>query len=156
MTLVTITSNKNSATNWTLLDTNLLICSLFTLLPSDILFCELNINKYSYTKRISEYNVIIDSKHLGSLYLLLNKPLVRQLAHNILQPLIPEITNAQFLNLSKKSDSFEHQTLEKYIKKFKYFYKLFFSERFWLSKYQLTEKEINVLAIKLLFILVGI
>jgi hypothetical protein len=155
MTLVTITSNKKSATNWTLLDTNLLICSLFTLVPSDELFRELNINKYSYPKQISEENVIIDSKHLSSFAFLLNKPLVRQLAFNILQPLLPETTNAQFPTLNKKSDSFEHQTLEKYIKKFKYFYKLFFSERFWLNKSQLNEKEINFLAIKLLFTLIG-
>lgn len=156
MVFVSIVSNEKISPNWIRLETHLLICSLFTLLPNATLFKELNINKDSYSKLVSEEIFVMDSEYLGNFFLLVNKPLVRQLAYNILQPIFQEITNVPNSTLSKKNDSFEQQALEKYIRKFKYFYKLFFSDKFWLSKYQLTEKEINSLAIKFLFILIGI
>ena len=120
------------------------------------MFKELNINNCSYSKLINEEIFVKDSKQFNNFFLLLNKPLIRQLAYNILQPLIKEIANVPSHSESIKNHSPEYQTLKKYIKKFKYFYRLFFLERLWLNKYQITEKELNYYAIKFLFILAGI
>jgi len=97
--------------------------------------------------------------YLDKLSLLLNNPLVKQLAYNILQPLLQETSNrlSPILNTENNSIGYiEQQLLKKYLKKFKYFYNLFFLEKSLLLKYKLTDREINFLVIKFLFILVGI
>jgi len=159
MTFLTIPSNKKSLPNCTLIDTNILICSLFTLVPTDNLFKELNISRYYCSTLVSEDTFILDSVYLDKLFLLLNNPLVKQLAYNILQPLLQETSNrlSPILNTENNSIGYiEQQLLKKYLKKFKYFYNLFFLEKSLLLKYKLTDREINFLAIKFLFILVGI
>lgn len=159
MTFLTIPSNKKSLPNCTLIDTNILICSLFTLVPTDNLFKELNISRYYCSTLVSEDTFILDSVYLDKLSLLLNNPLVKQLAYNILQPLLQETSNrlSPILNTENNSIGYiEQQLLKKYLKKFKYFYNLFFLEKSLLLKYKLTDREINFLAIKFLFILVGI
>jgi hypothetical protein len=135
---------------------NLLICSLFTLIPNDEIFKELNINKYGYLLQTSEDFFLMDSYYLNNFFLILNKPLVRQLAYNILQPLFKETGNLNFSQLNIKKNSLEYQALKKYLKKFKYFYKILFKEESLFNKFRRTEKEINLLAIKFLFILVGV
>ena len=156
MTLSIIPSNEKTSLDWILLDINLIICSLFTILPNDDFFKELNINKYYCSFRINEESILIDPVSLNNLFLLLNKPLVRQLAYNILQPLLQRTANIPTYTFDIRNNSLDNQVLKKYLKKFKHFYKLFFVENTFLIKPRLTEKEINFLAIKFLFILTGI
>ena len=150
------TPKEKTLYNWTLLDTNLLICSLFTLVPNDKLFKELNITKYYYSTETGKKLVLVDLGYLNNFFLLLNKPLIRQLVYNIVQPLLKEVTYSKACSANIKNNSFDHKALKNYLKKFKYYYKLFFLENSFFIKSQMTEKEINFLAIKLLFILIGI
>lgn len=156
MVFSVVVPNGKFSPNLPLLNINLIICSLFTLIPNDDLFKELNVTKYYSSTGIKNKIVLIESKHLNKLFLLLNRPLVRQLAYNILQPLLQESdhTSSHFSIIN--SDSSNHQALTKYLKKFNYFYKLFFLETPVIAKSQRTEKEINFLAIKFLFFLIGI
>jgi len=155
MIFLIIFSNKNLLQAKTNLNTNLLICSLFTLLPTDRLFQELNFNKYYSSTRLNENLFLTEFWYLDNFFLLINKPLIRQLAYTILQPLIQENSTLDN-NVNRKNRSVEEQTLKKYLKKFKHFYKLFFLENSFLSSSPLTDKEINFLAIKILFIFIGI
>jgi hypothetical protein len=148
---------KNCSPPRAIFDTNILICSLFTLLPTDELFQELNFNKYYSSTRLSGDLFLTESWCLNNFFLLINKSLVRQLAYTILQPLLIQENNIQHSqHVNIKNKSIEDQTLKKYLKKFKYLYKLFFVENSFLSKASITDKEINFLAIKILFILIGI
>jgi hypothetical protein len=156
MNFSTISSNEKSSTHWTLVDTNLLICSLFIIVPKDELFKELSISEYHCSNRISGESILMDPWYLNKFFFLLNKPLIRQLAYNILQPLLNETTFIPFHLVNERKNSVDHQTLKKYLKKFKYFYKLFFLENSYLVKSRITEKEINFLAIKFLFTLIGV
>jgi len=156
MTLSVILLDKKTSPGWILLNINLLLCSLFTILSNDKLFKELNINKYYCSFRLNEGFILIDPLSLNNLFLLLNKPLVRQLAYNILQPVLQEATNTPIKNFDIRSRSANNQLIKNYLKKFRYFYKLFFLDNSFLIKPQLTDKEINFLAIKFLFILIGI
>jgi hypothetical protein len=156
MTLSVIPLDKKTSPDWILLNINLLICSLFTILSNDKLFKELNINKYYCSFRLNEEFILIDPLSLNNLFLLLNKPLVRQLAYNILQPVLEGATNTPIKNFDIRSRSANNQLVKNYLKKFRYFYKLFFLDNSFLIKPQLTDKEINFLAIKFLFILIGI
>jgi len=155
MIFLIIFSKKNLLQVKTNLNTNLLICSLFTLLPTDRLFQELNFNKYYSSTRLNENLFLTEFWYLDNFFLLINKPLIRQLAYTILQPLIQENSTLDN-NVNRKNRSVEEQTLKKYLKKFKHFYKLFFLENSFLSSSPLTDKEINFLAIKILFIFIGI
>ena len=151
-----VVPNEKSSPNLILLNINLLICSLLTLIPNDDLFKELNITKYYSSTEIRDEIVLIEPRQLNKLFLLLNKPLVRQLAYSISQPLLQEITDTSSHFSIRNSDSSDHRALKKYLKKFNYLYKLFFLETSVIVKSQKTEKEINFLAINLLFFLIGV
>jgi len=145
------TSVNSDSPNWNYIDIKVILCMLFTLVPNDKIFKELNINNYYYATQINS-----EVLYLNEVFLLLNKPLVRYLAYTILQPLLQETNNISSYTLNLINNSVEQKTLKNYLKKFKYFYKLFFIDNYALVKSPITEKEINNLAIKLLFFLVGI
>jgi len=148
--------DENSSPTWSVLDTNLLLCSLFTLVPNDELFKELNLSKYYYSNQLNGDLFLTDPKYLSNLFLALNKPLIRQLSYSILQPLFEETSITTSNTSSIKINFIEHELIRKYLKKFRHFYKLFFLKTSALNNYQITEKEINYFAVKFLFILIGI
>merc|ERR1711976_258774 len=104
MTLSLFLANEKNS-----LGINLLICSLFTILPNDKLFKELNINRYYCSSRINEEFLLIDPLSLNNLSLILRKPLIRQLAYNILQPLLRETTNIPIFTFDIRDNSIDNQ-----------------------------------------------
>jgi|TARA_B110000902_G_scaffold254734_1_gene319146 hypothetical protein len=147
-------SNQTYSSPKPILDTKLLLCSLFTLLPTGELFQELNCTNSPVSTCLNSELFLTESWYVNNFSLLINKPLVRQLAYTILQPLIHAKNKKGSKQRNEKS--IEEQTLKKYLKKFKYFYKLFFFDDSLSSKPLITDREINFLAIKFLFLLIGI
>jgi hypothetical protein len=144
---------KSSLRTLDFIEINILICCLVALIPNSLLFKELNIkNHFSYT-RSNPNLILIDSYYLENFSFLVNKPLVQEIAYNILQPLI-KIKNKETLEI--KSDSIEYKAFKKYLQRFKYSYRKMFLEKSFMARSKMTEKEINFLAIKSLFFLVGV
>ena len=146
---------KRSLSTWTSIEINIVICGLITLIPNSLLFKELNIkNSFPYIRRDTNL-ILINLYYLENLSFLLNKQPVRKIAYNILQPLLQEIKNNNKETSNLKSDSIEYKALKKYLQKFKYSYKEIFLKKTFMTKHIVSEKEINFLAIKSLFFLVG-
>ena len=147
---------KRSLSTWTSIEINILICGLITLIPNSLLFKEINIkNSFPYIHRDTNL-ILINLYYLENLSFLLNKQPVRKIAYNILQPLLQEIQTKNKETANLKSDSIEYKALKKYLQKFKYSYKKNFLKKTFMTKYIVSEKELNFLAIKSLFFLVGI
>ena len=85
----------------------------------------------------------------------MNKQSVRKIAYNILQPLLQEIKKENEETFNLKRDAVEYEALTKYLQKFKYSYKEIFLKKTLMAKQIVSEKELNFLAIKSLFFLVG-
>ena len=146
---------KRPLSECTSLELNILICSLITLLPNNVLFKELNIKKsFPYIRQDTNL-ILVELSYLENLSFLLNKQSIREIAYNILQPLLQEIKNKNKETSNLKVDSIEYRALKKYLQKFKYSYKKFFLKKTFMTKYILSEKELNLIAIKTLFVLVG-
>lgn len=146
---------KRPLSECTSLELNILICSLITLLPNNVLFKELNIKKsFPYIRQDTNL-ILVELSYLENLSFLLNKQSIREIAYNILQPLLQEIKNKNKETPNLKVDSIEYRALKKYLQKFKYSYKKFFLKKTFMTKYILSEKELNLIAIKTLFVLVG-
>ena len=127
-------------------DANLVLCSFFTLAPNSNLSKELKL--YSNDKE-----KIFENCDFEKLYQTLNRTFVRQLAYNISQPLLNQIPEETYTGRLQKISDNEVQILKKYLKKFKYFYQTFFEKK---TNQKLTNKELNSLAIKNLFLIMGI
>lgn len=146
---------KRPLSECTSIELNILICSLITLLPNNVLFKELNIKKsFPYIRQDTNL-ILVELSYLENLSFLLNKQSIREIAYNILQPLLQEIKNKNKETPNLKVDSIEYRALKKYLQKFKYSYKKFFLKKTFMTKYILSEKELNLIAIKTLFVLVG-
>jgi len=147
---------KRSLSTCTSIEINTLICGLIALIPNNLLFKELNIkNSFPYSRHDTNL-IFINLYYLENLSYLLNKNSVRKIAYNILQPLLQEIKNKNKETQNLKCDSVEYKALKKYLQKFKYSYKKFFLKKTFMTKYKMSEKELNFLAIKSLFFLIGI
>jgi len=136
-------------------DIDILLCSLFTLTPSNKLFKHINLKKDLYRLNGESY-LLSNKENFKELYNLLNESYLRQLAYDLLEPFI---TRKHLLPESqKRSESLSEQIalLKKYLRRFNYIY-----NRYFLTKdgnYNLLpkNKEINFFAIKSLFLLAGI
>lgn len=146
---------KRSFSSSTFIEINILICSLIALLPNNLLFKELNIKKsFPYIRQDTNL-ILVELAYLENLFFLLNKQSIREIAYNILQPLLQEIKNKNKETPNVKVDAIEYRALKKYLQKFKYSYKKCFLKQPFMMKYIVSEKELNLMAIKTLFVLVG-
>jgi hypothetical protein len=135
---------------------SLILCSLLTLAPNENLFKDLDIKKKVYVSTSDKDYLLDDSKKFIELSNLINKSSIRRLAYTILRS--HSIKNdKRWLRISPNKQLFSQPTLlKKYLQKFKYtYYRYFFSlaEKPYIST---NPKEINTLAIKSLFFLIGV
>ncbi len=148
---------QNRSVNKTLsnVDIDLILCSLFTLTPSNKLFKNINFKNDIYCLNGESY-LLSNKENFKDLYNLLNESYLRQFAYNLLEPFR---TNRNLVtNPLTKCESLDDQTilLKKYLRKFNYIYNHYFLTKS--GNYNLlpTEKEINYFALKSLFLLMGI
>lgn len=150
---------QNTSVNKTLsnvdVDLDLILCSLFTLAPSNELFKNINLKNDIYCINGESY-LLSNKENFKDLYNLLNESYLRQFAYNLLEPF--RTTEPLVSNPLTKSGSLDDQTilLQKYLRKFNYIYNRYFltkNDNYNLSP---TDKEINYFAIKSLFLLIGI
>jgi len=133
-----------------LLPIRFLLCSLLTLTPNEKIFKTINLKKGNY-RNLYELNYMMASE--TNLYAVLNKRSLRQLVYTILGPflLIEDISN------TTKKDSFTKTVLlKKYLKKFRYTYYRYFQSGNNENYQILTNKELNNLAIRSLFTILGV
>ena len=91
-----------------------------------------------------------------NLYDVLNKRSLRQLVYTILEPFLL-IENISFKSNTTKKNSFTKTVLlKKYLKKFRYTYYRYFQSRNNENYQILTNKELNNLAIRSLFTILGV
>lgn len=146
---------KRSLSTWSSIEINILVCSLIALIPNSLIFKELNIkNSFPYIRQDPNL-ILINLYYLENLSFLLNKQSIRKIAYNILQPLLQEIKKENEETFNLKGDAVEYKAFKKYLQKFKYSYKEIFLKKTFMTKHIVSEKEINFLAIKSLFFLVG-
>lgn len=150
-----------SALQELLLETNLssLICSLYTLsgnnkffqklaLKNDIFFCIKNKDHFSR-----------NGETFTEFYKLLNNPSLRRFAFILIKPVLDNtfvsFSSIEEITTQKKNYREETILLKKYLYKFKYNYYYFYYQK---GDYENlpTEKEINIAAIQVLFLIVGI
>ena len=125
-----------------------LICCLYTLVNRNTLLKE-NLKKDIFLHVNSKKdNFSADVKQLDELYKILNNLSLRRFAYRLIKPLVSK-NNVEDIND-------ETSLLKKYLRKFKYNYRLYFFHQN--DNYELlpTDKEINMSAIKSLFFIVGI
>ena len=125
-----------------------LICCLYTLANRNK-FLKENFKKDIFLHVNSKKDHFsADVKQLGELYKILNNLSLRRFAYRLIKPLVSK-NNVEDIND-------ETSLLKKYLRKFKYNYRLYFFHQN--DNYELlpTDKEINMSAIKSLFFIVGI
>jgi len=128
-----------------------LLCALFTLEPNSNLFKKLNIKKNLYLTNSTKNNIIanLDNDDVNYyLYNLLNKPSLRLVSEKLLAPILNKN--------SSKQDITNLRRFKKYLRKFKYVYKRYFTilpnKKSWTNY----NNKINYLAVKALFLVAGI
>ena len=131
-------------------DLKLLVCGLYTISENDRFFKRIKFKKEKFS---------LDKQDLHEFKILLNSPPLRKFAFKLLKPLLNKnnslssIKDNQFI----QDESYnEIILLKKYLRKFKYNYYRFFYFQNISSRYFFTEKETNKIAIRFLFLLVGI
>ena len=145
-----------------LLNTNssYIICTLYTLISKDKIFKKLNLKKETYLKLNSDNNLFIPKENIKDLYILLNTPALRRFAYNLAKPLIN--SPSQLIISTKKGNPLPQENyneiilLKKYLRKFKYNYRRYFFSQVENYDNFPTDKEINMSAIKILFLIIGI
>ena len=131
-----------------------LICANYTLMPTESTFTKYYLGDFLFIKPITDnvtsfnknlYKEIIDS---------LNQPCLNQISYTLLKPLILEEKKKIKGNKFRITGNL---LLKKYLKKFKYNYRIYFLQQEQINwNYRVTDKELNNLAIKALFFLAGI
>ena len=130
-----------------------LICSLLVFVPTDELFKKLDLKKDIYWGLKNESFAL---KNVEYFYPLLNKISIRRFSYNLIKPVISK--QLPDSDIKKTKNNFNNETilLQKYLKKFKVFYKQYFLINEDNTNRLLTDKDINSLALESLFILSGI
>lgn len=131
-------------------DLKLLVCGLYTISENDRFFKRIKFKKEKFS---------LDKQDLHEFKILLNSPPLRKFAFKLLKPLLNKNNSLSSIkdNQLIQDESYnEIILLKKYLRKFKYNYYRFFYFQNISSRYFFTEKETNKIAIRFLFLLVGI
>lgn len=131
-------------------DLKLLVCGLYTISENDRFFKRIKFKKDKF---------YLDKQDLHEFKILLNSPPLRKFAFKLLKPLLNKNNSLSSIKANQliQDESYnEIILLKKYLRKFKYNYYRFFYFQNISSRYFFTEKETNKIAIRFLFLLVGI
>ena len=142
--------------NYKNIEVDFLICSLFTLLSNTKLFQSLDLTNEVYLSINGENYLLIEQNKFDTLYTSLNKRYIRQLAYKLINPLLKETSSLTHNKQDKDTSATKSILFKKYLIKFSFLYKRYFFQKN--ENYNLVPetKEINTLATKALFLLVGV
>ena len=134
-----------------------LVCSIYTLSGNDDFFKSVSLTSYIYLNKNGRYNFYLGS--IDDFYSVLNKPGLRRLTFQVVKTFLKKgglIKNSHNKNTMLGINTIQEKIfLKKYLKKFKYYYyRHFFRQN--IKRNLPTDKELNMAAIKSLFLLVGI
>ena len=126
-----------------------LVCCLYTLSNKNKFFKKLNLKKDIFLNINNKNDYFLaDLENFNEFYKLLNKLSLRIFAYKLIRPLV---------NKNSVQDIWEDAILfKKYLQKFKYNYRLYFFYQNGNYHRLPTDEEMNMLAIKSLFFIVGI
>lgn len=135
------------------IELSFLICSLYTLYQNNRLFKNLNLKTDLYLSLNSRDHLSNKEQTFSDLYDLLNNKSLRRFVFKLLKPVFKKEC---FSNTKNKISKEEEILLKKYLNRFKHnYYHYFFYQNNNFNN-ALKEKEINLYAIKVLFLIVGI
>ena len=135
------------------IELSVLICSLYTLYQNNRLFKKLILKNDLYLSLNSKDHFSNKEEIFTDLYTLLNNVSLRRFVFKLLKPIFKAGSFSKTANEISKNETF---LLKKYLNKFKHNYYHYFFYQTNNFDNTLTEREINLYAIKILFLIVGI
>ena len=135
------------------IELSVLICSLYTLYQNNRLFKKLILKNDLYLSLNSKDHFSNKEEIFTDLYTLLNNVSLRRFVFKLLKPIYK---TGYFSKTAKEISKKETFLLKKYLSKFKHNYYHYFFYQTNNFDNTLTEREINLYAIKILFLIVGI
>ena len=132
-------------------DLKFLICSLFSLSKNHKFFKKLNLNKNRYLNDTESY--LNNSDNFNDLKQLTSKPSIRRFSYNLVKPIL---LSTFFSSTNQVTNKDSTTALKKYLRLFKYNYQRYFVSQNANFNNIPTHKELNMIAIKYLFLLSGI
>ena len=137
-----------------------LLCTLYTIYESQKIFKNLNLTNDIYLDTDSYHNFSVNLKNLREVYNLLTKPSLRRFSYILINPLLKlknSPADSYNENILKDKEVYNDKILlKKYLIRFKYNYHRYFRYQSGDLKDLPTDKELNVSAITLLFLVTGI
>ena len=137
-----------------------LICSLYTLCEQHKIFLKINLKTDIFLDINNGDRFYTEAKIFPELDCLVNQPSLRRFSYHLLKPILNS-ADFEFLykvenKIVRKEIYNETILLKKYLQKFNYNYRRYFIYQSSNPESTPTDKEMNVYAIKILFLLVGI
>ena len=132
-----------------------LICSLYTISENHNLFKTLNLLNDLQLNINNDDCISIEIKNFKVISQLLNKTSLRRHSYSLIKPLLNQNSPLRFDTIEKNGIN-ELFLIKKYLKKYKYHYRRYFFYQNGDYKNLLTDKELNMDAIKSLFLITGI
>ena len=122
-------------------------CMLFTLANTAIVFSKLDLKSDIILNTQNNTYILTNRLEISSLFKLINKPAIHQLAKNLVEPLL------KGKNIRTKD---QLTYVKYYLTKFKYYYRRYFIMKAGNTKNLLTDEELNFFAFKSLLLLLGL
>jgi len=130
-------------------------CTVFTLEPNNKFFKSVNIKRETFYSATVNQGGKLESlgNYQKKLWEIINKPSTRQLAFDLLQPLISN----DYTVLSQTKDHYKSiKRLKKYLVKYRYFWYRYFVPQAIPSSLNVNEEELNYFAVQALYLISGI
>lgn len=136
----------------------LLICTLYTICESQKIFKKLNLKNDIYLDLSSRDGFFNNLENFREVYVLLNKTSLRKFSYILISPLLKlKYAPLPKKNITKFEEIYYDRTLLKsYLTRFRYNYHRYFICQSTTWQYLPTDKEINICAITILFLIIGI
>ncbi len=122
-------------------------CMLFTLANTAIVFSKLDLKSDIILNTQNNTYILANRLEISSLFKLINKPAIHQLAKNLVEQLL------KGKNIRTKD---QLTYVKYYLTKFKYYYRRYFIMKAGNTKNLLTDEELNFFAFKSLLLLLGL